>query len=204
MKKYITICLLLSTTLFACQNGSTTNQPAHTPPPAAAPTESEHSKREKDLLEKEKELLRKEIALAKQENAAREAANPTETKTVKKSESKTKEAELSSIDITENVAKSIIYCENKKYFIRVDKLTNGKIRYASWNKPNTTKHVADLMLFDPTIDELEEFGPRYLFYNKGWSYIIEHGEKTDFVEESVYIRLWKDDKEHYYSKMNIL
>ena len=200
MKKYIIICCLISASLYSCQNGETANPPAET----NTETISEHSKKEKELLEKEKELLLKEIALAKKESAAREAAPATEAKPANEDKPKEDKNELAVVDIAENVANNIITCDNKKYFIRVDKLTNGKIRYASWNKPKTTKNVPDLMLFDPTVDQLEEFGPRYLFYNKGWTYIIEHGEKTEYVDESVYIRLWKDDKEHYYSKMNIL
>ncbi len=202
MTKYILICSLLITTLFSCQNGNNTQ--AAEEPAKTKQTISEHSKKEKDLLEKEKELLKREIALAKKEKAAQTADQTNKTATLTEEKPKKDEDELAAVDITENVAENIIYCENKKYFIRVDKLTNGKIRYASWNKPKTTKHVPNIMLFDPTTDYLEEFGPRYLFHNKGWTYIIEHGEKTEYVDESVYIRLWKDDKEHYYSKMNLL
>ncbi|BDD12633.1 hypothetical protein FUAX_50650 (plasmid) [Fulvitalea axinellae] len=69
--------------------------------------------------------------------------------------------------------KNIVDCETDKFRIRVDKLEDGRLRYASWSLPKTLADKPDLVLyngkqrFQGTIG-----GVTYTFKNGPWSYKV--------------------------------
>lgn len=62
--------------------------------------------------------------------------------------------------------------EFDKWIVRVDKMSNGAFRYASWKRPKTTSDVPDMILNRGAEEVIEEACFRYVFRNNEYSYII--------------------------------
>ena len=205
MKNYLIICCFLSASLFSCQNAPPAAHPAVAPTEAAASSDAS-AKKEKELLEKEKELLEKELALIKKQNEMHKSDPPVKNaaKTVDQA-SKSEEQKKEKVDLTKGITNTVLHCDNKKFTIKIDRLDNGKIRYASWNKPKSINDTPDLILYDPLVKETSVISDVYTFYNKGWHYIIEMTINPNSKDESsAKLRLWKKDKEMYASDMTVL
>lgn len=71
------------------------------------------------------------------------------------------------------------YCETKKYIVRVDRLSNGNIRYASWKKPATMSDKPDLIVYDGKILKIDDDISEYIFENDGIKYIAGYYESKD-------------------------
>ena len=151
----------------------------------------DNSNKQADLLQKENELLKKELELNErkskvQDTIAESSLNaPTESK--------------ATLDIERNLAQG----ENKKFLIRVDRLSNGELIYRSWSKPKTIDDEPDLKLENGIIEKQGTGGGyHFIFSNGEWKYIVEDNQMGE-TEESIglFLRLLQNDKEKLYSKL---
>jgi hypothetical protein len=142
-----------------------------------------------DLVEKENELLKRELEIAKRENELNDFQK-------KKSENEVFNPES-------EVAMNLIYCENEKFTIRVDRLKNETIRYLSWNKPNRIDTNPNLILNDGIIDKQGTMGGyNYIFKNNEWTYIIEDLQMGETMESmGIFLKLTQNDNQLLYTKM---
>ncbi len=76
--------------------------------------------KEADLLQKENELLKKELELNERKSKVQDTIAESSTNVPIESKA--------NLDIERNLAKG----ENKKFLIRVDRLSNGELIYRSW------------------------------------------------------------------------
>jgi hypothetical protein len=103
-----------------------------------------------------------------------------------------------------DIERNLVQGENKKFLIRVDRLSNGELIYRSWSKPKTIADKPDLKLSNGVIDKQGTGGGyHFIFKNGAWKYIIENnlmGESDESV--GLFMRLLQNDKERLYSRLN--
>ncbi|NAY90908.1 hypothetical protein GTQ34_03165 [Muricauda sp. JGD-17] len=81
--------------------------------------------------------------------------------------------------------KSLVFCSNHEFIIKVDELQNQKIRYRCWRRPKTVSHPPDLILLNRNIrvfdqeDKLE-----FVFPFGEWTYVLEKITSKDTLSTS--------------------
>ena len=120
-------------------------------------------------------------------------------------ELKTRELKIKEqiLELNSEVKNNIIYCENGKFSIKIDKLKNGDLRYISWNKPKSISNKPDLILYNGKIERQGTGGGyHYVFKSRDWSYIIENNFMGETIESmGVFLKLLNNGKQRQYSKM---
>lgn len=145
-------------------------------------------------LEKENELLKKELEFSEKKYKSALQDSIIENLDSKATESST------ILDIDRNLAQG----ENNKFIIRVDRLSNGKLIYRSWNKPKQVNEKPDLILENGEIDKQGTGGGyHFIFANGDWKYILEDNQIAESAESTgLFIRVLKNNEEKLYSKLN--
>ena len=92
---------------------------------------------------------------------------------------------------------SIIVCHSDKILIRIDKLDDLSLRYASWSYPKTIKDKPDLVIQNG-VEELHGAtgGVTYTFKNSKWKYVIDKvniGENEEMC--GLFFKLLINDQE---------
>jgi hypothetical protein len=147
-----------------------------------------NSGKDNSTLERENELLKKELELEKREH-----------------EISSKEIEIDNqkFKVELNVSDNLIYCQNEKFIIRIDRMKDGDLRYISWNKPKSENELPGLILSNGGVEQQGTIGGYiFTFVNKEWTYIIEDNQVGE-TDESVgrFLKLLQNGNEILYTKM---
>ncbi|MDI6048647.1 hypothetical protein QLS31_02265 [Flavobacterium sp. XS2P24] len=147
-----------------------------------------NSEKNNNALEKENKLLKKELELEKREKQIL----PKEKQTAKQKFN----SEL-------NVRGNLIHCQNEKFIIRIDRMNNENLRYATWNKPKNESDEPGLIMTNGKIEKQGTMGGHiYTFENEEWTYIVEDNQMGE-TDESIglFLKLLQNGNEILYTKM---
>jgi hypothetical protein len=109
-----------------------------------------------------------------------------------------------SFDDKLNVKQNLIYAENDKLIIKIDRYNDDTLRYISWNKQKTEKPT--LILSNGIVEKQGSMGGYiYTFQNQDLTYIINDVQMGE-TEESmgVFLKLIQNEKEISNTKMTSL
>lgn len=104
-------------------------------------------------------------------------------------------------EIKDSIVEEIFNCESDKFLIKVDKLSNGKYSYRSWNRPIKATETPDLELVNGEVNILDtDGGISFIFQNNDWTYVVENHPRVATKEtKGIYLKLYQNDVK----KMNI-
>lgn len=126
-----------------------------------------------------------------------------ESSTVQKNTSEKKKDEKIDNNSFESIfKKSILFCQNEKFTIKIDMLENEKYTYTCWNEPKTIYDKPDLVLENGKAEKQGTMGGyHFIFKNNDWDYIIENNLLAEDEYFGVSLKLLKNGEEKLYTKL---
>ncbi len=93
---------------------------------------------------------------------------------------------LGEFSASKGVKENIALVQNENYIVKIDRLNNGKIRFASWELPQNMKERPNLIMMDGIRTQSGTWGEEYQFKDTTMKYKVfvypEHGTgKVDIV-----------------------
>lgn len=74
------------------------------------------------------------------------------------------------------VSKNLIYCQNEKLIIRIDRMNDDNLRFTTWNQPKNEGDEPKLIISNGEIEKQGSMG--------GYIYTFQNGEESYVVEDN--------------------